>query len=212
MKTEDLITALSADLGESPAPLARVFALSAAAGLAVSAAAFFSAMGVRPDFSAAAHTVRFLFKFVVTLSIFAPGFGLALALAHPDSEGGRWRKALWLAPALALCAVVVELFLVPSSLWGARLVGSNALHCLLAIPLMSLAPLVGLFAALRHGAPTHPRLAGAAAALASAGLAASLYASNCTDDSPLFVGFWYFLATSIVVAIGFWAGGRWLRW
>jgi hypothetical protein len=51
-------------------------------------------------------------------------------------------------------------------------------------------------------------LAGAAAA----GIAATLYASNCPDDSPLFVASWYPLATLLVVAIGAVAGDRLLRW
>ena len=35
---------------------------------------------------------------------------------------------------------------------------------------------------------------------------------NCPDDSPFFVAVWYMLATMIVVALGWFAGGRWLRW
>ncbi len=35
---------------------------------------------------------------------------------------------------------------------------------------------------------------------------------NCPDDSPFFLAVWYMLATSIVVALGWFAGGRWLRW
>ena len=55
-------------------------------------------------------------------------------------------------------------------------------------------------------------LTGALAGSASAGIAATIYATNCTDDSPLFVASWYPLATSIVVAAGAWAGRRWLSW
>jgi len=43
-------------------------------------------------------------------------------------------------------------------------------------------------------------------------VAALMYASNCTDDSPLFVASWYPLATAIVVAAGALAGRQWLRW
>ena len=54
--------------------------------------------------------------------------------------------------------------------------------------------------------------ANAALMLVSAGLAATLYASHCTDDSPLFVATWYTLATALVAAIGALAGAKVLRY
>jgi hypothetical protein len=92
-----------------------------------------------------------------------------------------------------------------------RLVGSNSRTCLAAIPAMSLPLLAAALIGLRHGAPTRPAAAGAVAGLLSAGLAATLYASHCTDDSPLFVATWYTIATMLVTAIGALAGSRVLR-
>ena len=62
---------------------------------------------------------------------------------------------------------------------------------MMAIPLLSLPLLAGALIGLRHGAPARPAVAGAIAGMLSAGLAATLYASHCTDDSPLFVATWY---------------------
>jgi len=45
----------------------------------------------------------------------------------------------------------------------------------------------------------------------SAGLAATLYASHCTDDSPLFVATWYTIATALVAALGALAGSKLLK-
>jgi hypothetical protein len=92
-----------------------------------------------------------------------------------------------------------------------RLVGSNSKVCLTAVPLLSLPLLAASLIGLRHGAPTRPALAGAMAGILSSGLAATLYASNCTDDSPLFVATWYTLATLIVAAIGALVGSKVLR-
>jgi hypothetical protein len=92
-----------------------------------------------------------------------------------------------------------------------RLVGSNSRICLTAIPLMSLPLLAAALIGLRHGAPARPAVAGAIAGLLSAGLAATLYASHCTDDSPLFVATWYSIATALVTAIGALAGSKLLR-
>jgi hypothetical protein len=92
-----------------------------------------------------------------------------------------------------------------------RLVGSNSRLCLTAIPLISLPLLTAALIGLRHGAPSRPAVAGAIAGLLSAGLAATLYASHCTDDSPLFVATWYSIATALVTAIGALAGSKLLR-
>ena len=67
---------------------------------------------------------------------------------------------------------------------------------------MSLPLLAAALIGLRHGAPARPAVAGAIAGMLSAGLAATLYASHCTDDSPLFVATWYTLATALVTAVG----------
>ncbi|MBW8903749.1 MAG: DUF1109 family protein, partial [Bradyrhizobium sp.] len=44
-----------------------------------------------------------------------------------------------------------------------------------------------------------------------AGLAATLYAAHCTDDSPMFVATWYTIATALVAGIGAVLGAKVLR-
>ena len=78
--------------------------------------------------------------------------------------------------------------------------------------ILSIGPLACILLALRQGAPTEPGRAGAVAGLVSGGIAAALYASHCTDDSPLFVATWYSLAIGVVVLAGYIAGSRLLRW
>ena len=112
----------------------------------------------------------------------------------------------------AAAGVIGELMFVPADLWGTRMIGSNSMHCLMMVPLLSIAPLAALLLAMRAGAPQNPGIAGALAGAAAAGVAATLYAANCPDDSPLFVASWYPLATIIVAAIGAVAGARLLRW
>jgi len=113
---------------------------------------------------------------------------------------------------LLLMALACELMVTPPSLWMSKLVGHNSLHCLSLIPLFAIGPLAALLYALRQGAPARPGLAGVLAGLAASGIAAIFYATNCTDDSPLFVATWYSLATAIVAGIGYVAGSRLLRW
>jgi hypothetical protein len=211
VNTEDLINLISEDT-RRPVNLSRGLALATAAGALVAGLVFFSVLGVRPDFAQAILTARFAFKFIATLALFFVAASLMESLIRPGESATARRWLLLLAPALLIAAVVVELIVTPADLWESRLVGQNALHCLTVIPILSLAPTMFLFLVMRHGAPDHPGQAGAIAALASAGIAATLYASNCPDDSPLFVATWYPIAILIVAVAGYFAGRRFLRW
>ena len=212
MKTNDLIAALAADSGRRVVPLGRRMAFALGLGALVSLAWFLAMLGPRPDIHQAMHTVRFDLKFVDTLALLTPSAILCLRLSRPEAKPGALMAWLVAPLLLLLVAVLVELTLVPPELWGARMIGTNWWHCLSLIPLLSIAPLGALITVMREGAPSYPALTGALAGSASAGLAATIYATNCTDDSPLFVASWYPLATLIVVAAGAWAGRRWLSW
>jgi hypothetical protein len=213
MRTDDLITALAADTSYRGLSVERSLALALMAGALVTGALFFAVLGFRPDIVQALHTVRFPFKFVVTLSLLAAALFVLPRLLRPGANVSRAaRSGLLVAPILLAAAVGLELTTVPSALWGTRLVGVNWWHCLVAIPLLALAPLGALLAAARHGAALAPRVTGALAGLAAAALAATFYASNCTDDSPLFVVTWYTLACAAVTALGAALGPRVLRW
>jgi hypothetical protein len=212
VKTDELIRALAADARARPPSLGVASALGLAAGGAVTASTFFIVIGFRPDISQALETIRFLFKFVVALSIVLPAVVLSLGQARPGARLAAWGWALALAPALLLLGVVVELVSTPPMSWGGRLVGTNMPFCLTFIPLLSIGPLTGLMLTQRYGAPDRPRLAGALAGLAAGGVAALFYASTCTDDSPLFVATWYTLAIGLVAMVGHFLAPKLLRW
>lgn len=212
MDTNELIRALAADARRRTAPISSVW--WGAVGLAVllASAVFFSTLDLRPDIAIAAGTPRFLFKFVVTITLAASAFGLARALSRPDET---WRMAipyLAIAPALIAMAVIVELFNLPSDSWSAALVGTNSVMCLTSIPLMGIGPLAIFLLALRHGAPARPALAGAVAGLLAGGISATFYAAQCTDDSPLFVATWYTIAIVGLALAGAVGAHRIARW
>ncbi len=211
MKTEDLINLISEDT-RRPVNISRALFMATTGGAFLAAIAFFSTLGLRHDIGQAAETVRFIFKFLVTLSLFGAAVSLVGATIRPGSNPGGRRWFLLVAPALLLGALVVELYVTPASDWTEKLIGHNALHCMTIIPVLSIFPAVPLFLAMRNGAPANPGISGAVAGLASAGIAATLYALNCFDDSPLFVATWYPLATAVVATVGYFAGNRYLRW
>jgi hypothetical protein len=160
---------------------------------------------------AAMHNPFFDLKFAVTLTLAISAFAAALHLSRPETSLHGWRWLLVIPAGLLVVGASGEMMLPQRLPMMTRLVGSNSKLCLVAIPLMSLPLLAAALIGLRHGAPTRPAVAGAIAGLASAGLAATLYASHCTDDSPLFVATWYSIGTALVAAIGALAGSRVLR-
>jgi hypothetical protein len=212
LNTSQLIEALAADTPAPSVSIGKRVVAALAIGGAVSLALFLSMVGFRPDIAHAVTTIRFELKYVDAIALAIPAAALCWRLARPDAKPGLLIAGL-VAPLVLLAgAVLVELSVVPRDLWMARLIGTNVRHCLMFIPLLSLPPLAGLIFALREGAPANPALSGALAGAASAGLSAMIYATNCTDDSPLFVASWYPIATLVVVAVGALAGRRFLSW
>ncbi|MBZ9796486.1 NrsF family protein [Mesorhizobium sp. ES1-4] len=212
MKTDDLIKALDADARSKAMPLRSAWWLAAGAAAVVAAAVFMMTIGPRPDFMAAAHTIRFLSKFAFTIVLAVTAFALIRALSTPGAATGRAMAAMIIAPLLVAVAVVLELFMVPQALWSTRLIGSNMMICMSFIPLIGIGPLAIFLWMLRYGAPTRPVLAGAVAGLLAGGLAATFYAAHCFDDSPLFVATWYTIAIAALTLLGALGGRLFVRW
>jgi hypothetical protein len=211
MTTEELINVLAADRHvERKVDLYLLCSLLA--GTCLVAVVFFAAVGFRDDIRSALDTVRFLFKFaiVVPLAVFA--VGTVFRSATPLPVFGWWGRLLAIPPILLALGALAELTVVPSSLWMPRLIGSNAVNCMTIIPMLGAGPLVMIILALRRGAPSNPGISGALAGLAASGIAATFYATNCFDDSPLFVITWYPLATATLLLAGYIGGLRYLRW
>jgi hypothetical protein len=211
MKTEKLIDALVADRATPAKPMRWALAAALLAGGLVSLALFLASLGVRADIQPALGTWRFELKVGLVLLALGLAFSLCIALSRPVMPAHPGRRLLPLA-ALAALAVAIELLALPSASWTSRLVGSNALVCLVAIPTLAIVPLAAVLAMLRSGAPASPARAGGAVGLLAAAAAAALYAFHCFDDSPLFVVTWYGLAALLVIALGAVAGHRLLRW
>jgi hypothetical protein len=210
MDTDQLIRTLAADTTRAR-PVGFVLALALLAAAPVSLLMFFAELGVRPDVMTAMHNPFFDLKFAVTLALATSAILVSLHLSRPEASMRGWGW-LFMIPAGLLVAGLSGEMMVPQRLpMMTRLVGQNSRVCMTAIPAMSLPLLAAALIGLRHGAPTRPALAGAIAGLLSAGLAATFYASHCTDDSPLFVATWYTIATALVTAIGALVGSKVLR-
>jgi hypothetical protein len=210
MKTDDLIRALAADKVSVPGAFDKRSLILGALGLAAVATAYLIMNPVRYNLWSTGLPPT-LMKFAFTGVLIATAAFALSKLARP--EAWRMNAVSWLAlPA----AVLVGLVLFDTAQFGtdnmqARWLGFSAMKCFTSIVMMSAVPLAGLLLALRSSAPASPARAGAFAGIISGGLAATIYALHCINDSPLFL-FWYVLATAVAAAAGAVAGSRLLRW
>lgn len=211
MKTDDLIESLTVDHAWRSRPVWLWLLAGLVSALPFSIAIFAMRLGVRPDIAAAMHNPFFGFKFVITIALASVTAALALHLSRPEASLKGWVWLLAIPLGLLGLAVTADLVTQPSSTWKTRLVGSNSTFCLTWIPIMSMPLLAASLLGLRHGATTRPVVAGASAGLLAAAVAATLYASHCPDDSPLFVATWYMLAALLVAGIGALIGSRVLK-
>jgi len=211
MDTDQLIRSLAVDNDQRERPVGSVLATALLITAPVSIVMFFTALGFRKDIATALHNPFFDLKFLVTITVAISAIAISIHLSRPEASPKGWLWLLLIPVGLLSFGIGGEMMMPQRLPWITRLIGSNSKVCMTAIPLLSLPLLIAALVALRHGATTRPALAGAYAGLLSAGFAATLYASQCTDDSPLFVATWYPLAIGLVTAVGALAGSRWLR-
>lgn len=212
MDTDNLIRTLAADNDTHEKPVGNLLLMALVLAVPVSSALFLAKLGMRDDFMSALGNPFFDLKFAVTLALVGAAIAISLHLSRPEASLGRWAWLLAIPVGLLGIGMMGDMMMQQRASWSTRLIGSNSRVCLTAIPLLSLPLLAAALLALRHGAPSRPALTGAFAGLLSAGLAATLYASHCTDDSPMFVATWYTIAIVIVAAIGAVAGSRVLKY
>ena len=211
METRQLIRTLAADNSQRTRAVGVMLTFALLVAVPVSAAMFMMGLGVRPDVMTAMHNPFFDLKFVVTLAMAISAIAVSLHLSRPEASLKGWGWLLLIPVGIIAAGIASEMMMPQRLPMMTRLIGSNSRVCMTAIPLLSLPLLAGALAGLRHGAPARPALAGALAGLVSAGLAATMYASHCTDDSPLFVLTWYTISTAVVTAVGALIGAKVLR-
>jgi hypothetical protein len=211
METDQFIRTLAADTAHRAPPVGFVLSLGLIAAAPVSVAIFVLGLGVRPDIMTAMQNPFFDLKFAVALGLAISAIAIGLHLSRPEASLRGWPWLLLIPAGLLVGGIAGEMMMPQRLPMMTRLMGTNSRICLTAIPLMSLPLLAGALVGLRHGAPTRPAITGAIAGLLSAGLSATLYASHCSDDSPLFVATWYTISTGLVAAIGAAVGAKILR-
>lgn len=213
MNTDNLISMLAVDASDRERPIERTLLLMLVFGVLASAVFFAWQIGTRPDvMTVAMQSWEFVFKFVVTLGVAIPAYLLARQAMRPDGNVTSVVPLLFVAPVMLAIAMGYTAMNMPSETVVSTVMAPNWSKCVSLIAVLAVAPFAALFYAMRQGAPANPALAGAICGLLSAAIAATLYASHCDMDSPLFVGVWYPVGIAAVTAIGAVAGSRLLRW
>ncbi|PSJ43461.1 NrsF family protein [Allosphingosinicella deserti] len=212
MDTDALIEALARDA--KPVPR-RSFERRMAAGLSLGASFAFlmlvTGLGIQHDLLTAAVTPGFWGKAAYTSSLAMIGLLLSAQLARPSTR--RLRGAWLVAAPIALLAVFAAAELAgidPNTRSG--LVREPLWTCVPLILALAVPIFIGLAGAIRQMAPTMLRAAGAAAGLATSGLAATLYGLYCQQLSATYILTRYTLAIALFSALGALIGPRLFRW
>ncbi|UZE46947.1 DUF1109 domain-containing protein [Rhodopseudomonas sp. P2A-2r] len=213
MKTEDLISMLSNNVeAVDHRQVGRNIALAVAAGTAIAVAIVFLVFGPRTDLSTAGSYFAALFKVASTFIILVPASIYLIRLTRPGGE----RKSSGALIALPFIAVMLlcalSLAFAPAPHWKGAVLSSEALECVISIPLIAIVPFAVIVWAVRQMAPTDLARTGAFAGLVAGCLSATGYALHCADDSVPFFALWYGGTIALCTYAGWKLGPRLLRW
>lgn len=212
MTTAELIEQLSRDARPVPR---HTIDLRVGGGMICGAAAtlimVIALVGIRPDVAPASMTTPFWVKAAYAACYGLLGYLLVRQLATPETQVPR---GLWIAavPAgLLMIGAVGEWNSINGAVQNELLVQKSwrAVPIIVALAVPVYAGVAWAFGRL---APTKLWAAGAAAGLASGGIAATLFSLTCQEVSPTYLLTRFTAAIAIVVAAGAIAGPRMLRW
>lgn len=212
MKTENLISALAADLPTKTTSVQRAVAIALALSVPVMLALLLGFVKIRPGLAGMLTEPKIILKFVFTLGLHASALWLALRISRPGVGAGPAKFALAATFAVLAVAVAIELIQRPAETWASVMIGHYAVPCVTLIVLFSIAPFAAIMVAMRNGAPDNPTLAGAVGGLVAGSIAAAVYATHCVEDSALFIAVWYLIGISAATLAGAVVGRFALRW
>lgn len=213
MNTDDLIDFLSTHVeAVDPSQQDRLVILGMLGSFATAGILAVLTLGIRADMAGAMATPGFLMKIGFLASAVAVG---VWGLRRAARAGGLERRVLRVALvplALVWFAAGAELAMLPRPAWYGTIMFREWSLCVVAIPLLSIVPLLLLTLIVRAAAPTALPYCGALLGLVAGGIGGLAYAAYCLNDTPVYVGVWYAAGVAIVTVAGWVLGPRLLRW
>jgi hypothetical protein len=211
MNTDRLIEMLSTNVEPvKTGQLKKTLALTLVAGGLAAFCVMLSTVGLR-SYGGGHYGFLFL-KLGFMLTLIGAGTALLSRLIRPGQDGRRLYMVIFVVFAVIGLSGAVALALRPAGTWGHMVMGTQWAMCAFCIPLFAIVPFAALIWALRRGAPTNLRRAGAIAGLVAGAVGAVAYAFHCPDDSIPFIALWYGAMVALCALLGSMLGPRLLRW
>ena len=213
MKTEQLVSLLATRVEAVDRTLiARRCGWALGAAILVALALTLGALHLNPALSRYLHLPMFWAKEVFCIALAVAGFFAVARLARPGVRLG-WVRWGIIVPVLAMWVIAgIALLATPPGAHMRMILGESAAKCPFLIALIGAPLFIAYLWILRSFAPTHLRLAGAAAGFAAGSLGAFVYSLHCPELAAPFIGIWYLLGMLIPMTIGASLGPRLLRW
>ncbi len=213
MKTDELVTLLASGASAvEPNAVARRYALSLGWGAFGATLLMAILLGVRADIEAAARLPMFWVKLAFPASVAVASLVAASRLSRPGARLGGACGAV-IAPVLVIWLFACWVLLgAPATERAGLVMGRTWKYCLVGIPTLALPVFAATLWAMKGLAPTRLALAGAAAGLLAAAIAALVYALHCPEMEAPFLGVWYVAGMMIPAAAGALLGPFVLRW
>lgn len=213
MKTSDLITMLArGDVAIAPVRVERRFAIGIGLGLGGAVLLMEVTLGARDDFYALLNMPIFWVKLAFAASLACTSLLGVMRLSRPGAKLP-YTPAAMLVPLVSLWPLaIVALFSATPEQRMNLILGDTWDVCPTLITMLSVPLLIGTLLAARGMAPTHLRLAGAAAGLSSGAFATLVYSLHCPEMTAPFIAIWYTLGIAIPAVFGTLLGPSLLRW
>jgi hypothetical protein len=213
MKTDELISMLSTNLEPVKGGELRIaLVISLTVGAVVALCLMLAVLGLPTDTFSSEHFGLKFIGFAFTLGLAAVGVRFLVRSARPGEPERRPLVIIGLLFFAIVSAGGVSLLLTHRTAWDGMIFGPLWAACLICIPLFAIAPFVSLVWALRKGAPTNLRLAGAGAGLVAGALGAAIFVFYHQAASVPFMALWYAGPILLCALIGAMLGPLLLRW
>ena len=212
MKTDQLIGLLASNL--EPVRRGQTERAIVSATIAGGAAAYGVMRLTLPvlDLGQHPHLPFLMLKLAFTLALVSVGVVFLVRSTRPGRDDSHAGVALVLPFVLLAGAGVAGVMTSPTAEWAALLLGTQWALCCVCIPLFAIVPFGALTWAVRKGAPTDLRRAGAIVGLVAGGLGAAAYAFACPDHALPFIALWYSVPIGLCAFGGATVGPHLLRW
>lgn len=155
---------------------------------------------------------RLLFHLMIVTGITLAAVRGLFRIAKPDIPARATLRPIFFPTVVMMCTAALELATMPLQSVLPPPAENTALLGLAVIPLLSLGPILCIFAVLRLGAPESPGAAGWNGGLAAAAIATLPYVATCDDGGSRFFLSGCLLAMAFMTTVGWLLGRRVLRW